>query len=232
MDAKHLFRFRSQSCVFKFIRQSVDEALRVYVLRCLISLNVSISVHLPKSLCAQVSDFANRLEYLFHYQRVYVLRCLISLIVLVVSVPLPKSLCAQMSDFAILLLKWSTIGLGFDGAETNCRIAHILEYPTDDQVYWFHFYFSDIIVCPVPKSLNVFRCLISLIAWISTPLAKSLCAQVSDFASRPEYLFPCQRVYVIRRLVALIVWVSVPLPKSLCAPAVLWTASRSHSNQT
>ena len=25
-----------------------------------------------------------------------------------------------------LLLKWSTIGLGFDGAETNCRIAHIL----------------------------------------------------------------------------------------------------------
>ena len=25
-----------------------------------------------------------------------------------------------------LLLKWSTIGLGFDGAETNCRIPHIL----------------------------------------------------------------------------------------------------------
>ena len=98
MDAKHLFRFRSQSCVFKFIRHSVDEALRVYVLRCLISLNVSISVHLPKSLCAQVSDFANRLEYLFHYQRVYVLRCLISL-TSSISVPLPKSLCAQMSDF-------------------------------------------------------------------------------------------------------------------------------------
>ena len=27
MDAEHLFRFRSQSCVFKFIRHSVDEAL-------------------------------------------------------------------------------------------------------------------------------------------------------------------------------------------------------------
>ena len=26
MDAEHLFRFRSQSCVFKFIRHSVDEA--------------------------------------------------------------------------------------------------------------------------------------------------------------------------------------------------------------
>ena len=26
VDAKHLFRFRSQSCVFKFIRHSVDEA--------------------------------------------------------------------------------------------------------------------------------------------------------------------------------------------------------------
>ena len=25
-----------------------------------------------------------------------------------------------------LLLKWSTIGTGFDGAETNCRIAHVL----------------------------------------------------------------------------------------------------------
>ena len=27
MDAEHMFRFRSQSCVFKFIRHSVDEAL-------------------------------------------------------------------------------------------------------------------------------------------------------------------------------------------------------------
>ena len=26
MDAEHLFRFRFQSCVFKFIRHSVDEA--------------------------------------------------------------------------------------------------------------------------------------------------------------------------------------------------------------
>ena len=25
-----------------------------------------------------------------------------------------------------LLLKWSTVGTGFDGAETNCRIAHVL----------------------------------------------------------------------------------------------------------
>ena len=25
-----------------------------------------------------------------------------------------------------LLLKWSAIGIGFNGAETNCRIAHIL----------------------------------------------------------------------------------------------------------
>ena len=25
-----------------------------------------------------------------------------------------------------LLLKWSTVGIGFDGAETNCRIAHVL----------------------------------------------------------------------------------------------------------
>ena len=23
------------------------------------------------------------------------------------------------------VLKWSTIGTGFDGAETNCRIAHV-----------------------------------------------------------------------------------------------------------
>ena len=32
-----------------------------------------------------------------------------------------------------LLLKWSTAGLGFDGAETNCRMAHILafRYPVD-----------------------------------------------------------------------------------------------------
>ena len=29
MDAEHLFRFRSQSCVFKFIRHSVDEALKI-----------------------------------------------------------------------------------------------------------------------------------------------------------------------------------------------------------
>ena len=28
VDAKHLFRFRSQSCVLKFIRHSVDEAWR------------------------------------------------------------------------------------------------------------------------------------------------------------------------------------------------------------
>ena len=25
-----------------------------------------------------------------------------------------------------LLLEWSAVGLGFGGAETNCRIAHIL----------------------------------------------------------------------------------------------------------
>ena len=30
--------------------------------------------------------------------------------------------------------KWSTVGLGFNGAETNYRIAHILGiHPTDDQ---------------------------------------------------------------------------------------------------
>ena len=28
-----------------------------------------------------------------------------------------------------LLLKWSTIGIGFNGAETNCRIAHVLGIP-------------------------------------------------------------------------------------------------------
>ena len=26
----------------------------------------------------------------------------------------------------ILTIKWSTIGIGFDGAETNCRFAHAL----------------------------------------------------------------------------------------------------------
>ena len=34
-----------------------------------------------------------------------------------------QSLC---SHSGWLLLTWSAIGLGFDGAETNCRIAHIL----------------------------------------------------------------------------------------------------------
>ena len=33
---------------------------------------------------------------------------------------------ATFVDQIHILLKWSTIGLGFDGAETNCRIAHIL----------------------------------------------------------------------------------------------------------
>ena len=33
---------------------------------------------------------------------------------------------SSSSPSASLLLKWSTIGIGFDGAETNCRIAHIL----------------------------------------------------------------------------------------------------------
>ena len=66
------------------------------MLRCLISLTSSISVPLPKSLCAQMSDFTNRLEYLFHYQRVYVLKCLISLSS-GMCLPLPKSLCVQVS---------------------------------------------------------------------------------------------------------------------------------------
>ena len=34
-----------------------------------------------------------------------------------------QSLCSQSGW---LLLKWSTIGLGFDEAQTNCRVAHIL----------------------------------------------------------------------------------------------------------
>ena len=51
--------------------------------------------------------------------------------------------CAHIVGW--LLLKWSTIGLGFDGAETNCRIAHILGTLLMIS-YWFHFYFSDIIV--------------------------------------------------------------------------------------
>ena len=33
-----------------------------------------------------------------------------------------------------LLLKWSAIGIGFNGAETNCRIAHVFRHPTDDQL--------------------------------------------------------------------------------------------------
>ena len=31
-----------------------------------------------------------------------------------------------LSHTYLLLLKCSTIGIGFNGAETNCRIAHIL----------------------------------------------------------------------------------------------------------
>ena len=32
-------------------------------------------------------------------------------------------------------LKWFTIGIGFNGAETNCRIAHVLGIlSTDDQL--------------------------------------------------------------------------------------------------
>ena len=44
-----------------------------------------------------------------------------------------------------LLLKWSTIGVGFDGAETNCEIVHILGTLLMISC-WFHFYFRDIIV--------------------------------------------------------------------------------------
>ena len=37
------------------------------------------------------------------------------------------NVCSVMSSHSgWLLLKWSTVGTGFDGAETNCRIAHVL----------------------------------------------------------------------------------------------------------
>ena len=42
--------------------------------------------------------------------------------------PLPILTFVQQlcSHSGWLLLKWSAIGLGFNGAETNCRIAHVL----------------------------------------------------------------------------------------------------------
>ena len=49
------------------------------------------------------------------------------------------------SHSGFLLLKWFIVGLGFDGAETNCRIAYILGTLLMIS-YRFDFYFSDIIV--------------------------------------------------------------------------------------
>ena len=40
---------------------------------------------------------------------------------------------------------WSSTGIVFNGAETNCRIAHVLDILLMVS-YWFAFYFSDIIV--------------------------------------------------------------------------------------
>ena len=34
-----------------------------------------------------------------------------------------------------LLLKWSAIGIGFNGAETNCRIAHVLGITVQNSGY-------------------------------------------------------------------------------------------------
>ena len=53
-----------------------------------------------------------------------------------------------------LLLKWSTIGLGFNGAETNCRIARILGILLMIS-YRFDLYFSDIIVVCAQSGIQI-----------------------------------------------------------------------------
>ena len=47
-------------------------------------------------------------------------------VIILFSLPIPTFVIKLSSHSGWLLLKWSTIGTGFDGAETNCRIAHVL----------------------------------------------------------------------------------------------------------
>ena len=62
-----------------------------------------------------------------------------------------------------LLLKWSTIGLGFNGAKTKCRIAHILGVLLMiSYCSLLDFHFSDIIVvCAVSIYLSYLQSLFS-----------------------------------------------------------------------
>ena len=50
------------------------------------------------------------------------------ILTVIILFPLPILTFIQLlsSHSGWLLLKWSTIGTGFDGVETNCRIAHVL----------------------------------------------------------------------------------------------------------
>ena len=47
-------------------------------------------------------------------------------VIILFSLPILTFIQLPSSHSGWLLLKWSTIGTGFDGAETNCRIAHVL----------------------------------------------------------------------------------------------------------
>ena len=47
-------------------------------------------------------------------------------VIILFSLPILTFIQLLSSHSGWLLLKWSTIGTGFDGAETNCRIAHVL----------------------------------------------------------------------------------------------------------
>ena len=47
-------------------------------------------------------------------------------VIILFSLPILTFVQKLSSHSGWLLLKWSTIGTGFDGAETNCRFSHVL----------------------------------------------------------------------------------------------------------
>ena len=47
-------------------------------------------------------------------------------VIILFSLPILAFVQHLSSHSGWLLLKWSAIGIGFDGAETNCRISHVL----------------------------------------------------------------------------------------------------------
>ena len=68
-------------------------------------------------------------------------------VIILFSLPILTFVQQLSSHSGWLLLKWSTIGTGFDGAETSCRIAHVLgQYPADDQLLICLLFQPDIIV--------------------------------------------------------------------------------------